>query len=80
MQPSASAARVAELDGAAVQHRQRARQAEADRADLRVRRRAERVLQPQKIFVCGQELRVDLEADDGLEGHGHVATQDGTER
>ena len=40
-----------QLDGAAVEHRQRARQPEADGTECVFGARAERVLQPQKILV-----------------------------
>ena len=55
-----------ELHRARVQHRQRARVAEADRADLRVRRRAVRGRAAAEDLARGRELDVDLEADDGL--------------
>ena len=55
-----------QLDRASVEHRQRAGQAEADRAHVRVRRRAERRRTPAEDLGGGQQLRVDLEADDGL--------------
>ena len=60
-----------ELDGAPVQHRQRARQAEADRAERGVRSRAEPRGAAAEDLGGGQQLRVDLEADDRLKC-GHV--------
>ena len=53
-----------ELDGAAVQHRQRARIAEANRADMRVRRGTERRRAAAEDLRRGEESRVDLEAND----------------
>ena len=77
-QPSASAARDRQLHGSAVQHRQRAGQAEADRADVRVRRRAERASAAAEDLGGGQQLRVDLEPDDRFE-RWHVASDCATE-
>ena len=66
-QPSASAGADGEVDRLAVQHRQRTRQTETHRAHVRVRRRAERRAAAAEDLRGGQELRVNLEADDGLE-------------
>ena len=56
----------AELDRPAVEHRQRARQAEADRADARVGLGAEAQLRTRRTSSSRRELDVDLEADDGF--------------
>ena len=55
-----------EVDGAAVENGQRARQPEANGTDVRVGRRAERGAAGTKDFRRGQELGVNLEADDRL--------------
>ena len=60
----------AELDDPPVQDRQRARQAEADRADVRVRRRAEAGAAAAEDFRLREQLRVNFQTDDRLEGHG----------
>src|SRR5204862_55797 len=49
-----------------VQHRKRAGEAQAHRADVGVRRRAERGGAPAERFGARQELGVDLQTDDGL--------------
>src|SRR5262249_15245334 len=54
------------LDRGAVDDRQRARQAEADRADVGVRLRAEDVAAAAEQLRLGRQLDVDLEADDDL--------------
>ena len=58
--------RMAQLDGLLVEHRQRAGQAEAHRADVGVGLVAELVGQPQNSFVRGGQLGVDLEPDHHL--------------
>ena len=66
-----------EVDGLGVDHRQRAGQAEADRAGVRVRRVAEATARSaQNIFVRVDELDVDLQPDDGLvlDRAGHAAS------
>ena len=58
-----------ELDGAPVQDRQRARQAETHGTDMRVGGRAEaRAAAAEELALCLQ-LRVNLETDDGLVRH-----------
>jgi hypothetical protein len=57
----------AQFDGPAVQHRQRARQAEAHRAHVRIRRRAEAGRTAAEDLRVGEELCVDLEPDDRFE-------------
>jgi len=59
-----------QIDRPPVQHRQRARQPEADGTDVRVRRRPEARGTPAEDFGLGEELRVDLEPDDGFVRHG----------
>ena len=54
------------VDRLGVGHRQRAGQAEADRAGARVRRLAERQLAAAEHLRPRAELDVDLQADDGL--------------
>src|SRR5205085_3218592 len=54
------------LHRAAVQRGQRAGKTEADRAYLRVGRRAERRRTRAEDLAPGEELRVHLEPDDGL--------------
>ena len=54
------------VDRAPVQHRQRARQPEAHRTDVRVGRRAERGAAAAEDLRGRQELGVDFEPDDGL--------------
>ena len=62
------------LDRAAVQRRQRPGQPEADRADLRVGRRAELRRAAAEDLRSGEELRVDFQANHGLEiGGRHVS-------
>ena len=56
-----------ELDGALVQDRQRARQSQADRADVGVRRRSERRAAAAEDLAGGQQLAVDFKADNWLE-------------
>jgi hypothetical protein len=58
-----------QLHGAAVEHRQRARQPETDRTDMGVRRRAERRAAPAEDLGVGQQLCVDLEANHRLVAH-----------
>ena len=55
-----------EFDGFAAEHRQSARQREADRADVRVGRRAEAGGAAAENLGAGGELAVDFETDDGL--------------
>ena len=55
-----------ELDGLLIQHRQRAGQSQADRADVGVGRRAEMIGATAEGLGRGEQLHVDLEADDGL--------------
>ncbi len=55
-----------EIDGAGVQRREHAREAEAERADLRVRRRAEAGRAAAEDLGARLELRVDLEPDHRL--------------
>ena len=55
-----------ELDCALVEHRQRARQPEADRADVGVGRRAELRRTAAEGLGPGEQLHVDFEADDRL--------------
>ena len=55
-----------ELDGLGVEHRQRAGQPEADRADVGVGRGAEVVGAAAEGLGGGQQLHVDFESDDGL--------------
>ena len=72
----------AELDRPAVQHRQRPGHAEADGTDVGVRRRAEARAAAAEDFRLRQELRVDFQTDDRLEGHGMLTAdrpQDGTD-
>jgi hypothetical protein len=57
-----------QLDRLAIEHRQRARVAETDRADVRVRRRAERRRTSAEDLRRGQESGVDLETDDRFVG------------
>jgi hypothetical protein len=60
-----------EFHGAAIQHRQRPRQAQAHRAQRGIGRRAEASGTPAEDLGGGQQLRVNLEADDRLKvGHG----------
>ena len=54
------------LDGLGVEHRQRAGQAQADRADIRVGGRAEVVGATAKGLGRGEQLDVDFETNDGL--------------
>ena len=62
---------IGQLHGPAVQDRQRARQPEADGTQLGVGLGAEAGAAAAEDLGGGQELRVDLQADDGLErGHG----------
>ncbi|MNC92334.1 hypothetical protein D3C83_87380 [compost metagenome] len=56
-----------ELHRASVQHRERARVAEADGADLRVGRRAVGGRAAAEDLARGRQLDVHLEADDRLE-------------
>ena len=55
-----------QFDSAFVQNRQRAGQAEADRAHIRVGRIAEAVGAGAENLGVGQKLDVDFQADDGL--------------
>ena len=55
-----------ELDGLGVEHRQRAGQAQADRADVGVGRRAEMIGATAEGLGSGEQLHVDFESDDGL--------------
>ncbi len=55
-----------ELDGLGVEHRQSARQPQAHRADVGVGRRAEVIGATAEGLGGGEQLHVDLEADDGL--------------
>ena len=55
-----------EVDGLTVEHRKRARKAEADRADLRIRQRAEGGAAAAEDLGAGPELGVYFEPDDGL--------------
>ena len=66
-QPSASAARVRQFHRPSVQHRQRARQAEAHGTHVRVGRRAERGGTAAEDLRAGEELCVNLEPDDRFE-------------
>ena len=54
------------LDGLGVEHRQRAGQPQADRADVGVRRRAEVIGATAEGLGGGEQLHVDFESDDGL--------------
>ncbi len=66
-QSSGQAGAERELDDAAVEHRQDARHAEADRAGVACWAAPPKAVeQPQKILDCGEQLGVHLEADDGL--------------
>ena len=56
-----------EIDGTAIENRQRARQADAHRARVRVGRRAERGRTAAEDLRGRQELGVNLQPDDGLE-------------
>jgi len=62
-----------EVDGLAVQHRQRARQPETHRARLRVGWRAERRRAPAEDLRAGQQVGVDLKPDDSFVLHGAAA-------
>ena len=62
-----------QLQGAAVEHRQRARQAEAHRASVGVRRIAEARGAAAKDLGRGLQLRVDFEPDHGLVSRGNLA-------
>ncbi len=55
------------VDRAAVQDRKGAGQTETDRADVRVRRRAERSAAAAEDFRLRLQLRVDFQSDNGLE-------------
>ena len=55
-----------ELDGLGVEHRQGAGQAQADRADVGVGRRAEVIGAAAEGLGRGQQLDVNFESDDGL--------------
>ena len=55
-----------QFDGAFVQDRQSAGQAEADRANICVGRIAKAVRAGAENFGVGQKLDVDFQADDGL--------------
>ena len=55
-----------EFDGFAAQHRQRAGEPEADRADVRVRGRAKAGGASAEYFRARTELAVDFEADNRL--------------
>ena len=57
--------------GLLVEHRERARQPEADRADIGVRARAERRRAAAEQLGLREKLRVHLETDDRLELRGH---------
>ncbi len=54
------------LDGLGVEHRQRAGQPQAHRADVGVGRRAETVGATAEGLGRGEQLHVDFEPDDGL--------------
>src|SRR5690606_6357020 len=58
----------AEIDGRGIGYRQGARQTEADRTDVRVRRGAENDTVRAEQLGVRRELDVYLEADDGFEG------------
>ena len=64
-----------EVDRLLVGDRQRSRLAEADRAGVRVRRRAELELAAAEHLRLGQQLDVDLEADHRLVVHPYPASQ-----
>ncbi len=64
-----------ELHGLPVQHRQRARQPEADGADVGVRRRPEPGAAAAEDLRLGQQLRVNLETDYGLEQSGRLGAR-----
>ena len=57
------------IDGGSIEDRQGARKPEADRAHLRIRRRAERRAAAAEDLRAGLQLRVNLQADNRLELH-----------
>ncbi len=69
-----------ELDRLAVEHGQRAGQAQADRADVRVGLAAVLVLAAAEGFRLRQQLNVDLKANHGLVFGDHVRAQDRQQR
>ena len=77
---SASADAHRQLDGVAVQHRQRAGQAERDRIDVGVRLVAEAVGARAEQLGRGGQLDVHLEADDQLVAVDQLAPASGVER
>ncbi len=55
-----------ELDRLLVQHRQSTGQAQADRADIRIRRGTETIQAAAECLGCGEQLDMDFESDYGL--------------
>ena len=60
-----------QLEGLAIDDRQRAGHADAYRAGLRVRRLAERRAAPAEHLALGEQLHVNFKADDDGVGSGH---------